>query len=280
MSTDVDQAPLESEALRARLVVPNGPYAALDVVARTGSTNVDLRNAALHGAADRTVLIAERQTAGQGRRARRWVSPPGVGLYLSVLLRPLGVPTARLGWVTLLAGLALVRTARGTAGVDAVLKWPNDLLAGPDRGKCAGVLAEVDALREPVVVVGMGLNTGRLPSGIPAAAGGLPATSLAQEGAVTTDRTVLAVALLAEFAALEQQWRQAHGDMVASRLLDAYRDCCETLGQRVAVELPGGAQLRGTAVDLDRDGQLVVRRDDGTLQPVSAGDVVHVRPRP
>jgi BirA family biotin operon repressor/biotin-[acetyl-CoA-carboxylase] ligase len=293
VSTQVDQSPLDREALRARLVAPNGPYAALDVVDSTGSTNIDLRHAAVEGAPDRTVLIAERQTAGQGRRARRWVSPPGAGLYLSVLLRPAEVPVARLAGVTLLAGIALVRTARGTAGVDVALKWPNDLLAGEDRGKCAGVLAEVvDALREPVVVVGIGLNVGRLPPDIPAAGGGLSATSLSQAGAVTTDRTELAIALLTELASLDEQWRQAHGDLAASRLLDAYRDCCATLGQRVVVELPGRAkpagprdgvgdvvELRGIAVDVDREGQLMVRRDDGTVQAVSAGDVVHVHPQ-
>src|SRR5437588_3481126 len=124
----VSTSPLSAEALRARLVAPHGPYAALDVVPSTGSTNSDLAEAARTGAADRTVLIAEEQTAGRGRLQRNWASAPGAGLYLSVLLRPAGVPTGRLGWLPLLAGVALVRLARNTAGVPAVVKWPNDLL--------------------------------------------------------------------------------------------------------------------------------------------------------
>ena len=136
---------LDVARLKAALI---GPYAQVDVVESTGSTNADLRRLAHVGGADRTVLFAEEQTAGQGRRARSWVSPPHTGLYVSVLLRP-QVEPHHVPWITLLAGVALVRTAKGI-GVDAVLKWPNDLLV--NGSKCAGVLAEADG----GVVLGMG----------------------------------------------------------------------------------------------------------------------------
>ncbi len=136
---------LDVLVLREQLVAPNGPYAALDVLDTTGSTNADLMSAARGGAADRTVLVAERQTAGRGRRSRTWVSPEGSGVYLSVLVRPTTVPAARLGTLGMVAGLALMHAARETAGIDAVLKWPNDLLVGADRTKAAGVLSEVAA---------------------------------------------------------------------------------------------------------------------------------------
>src|SRR5919204_2980970 len=193
----VSTSPLSVEALRARLVAPHGPYAALDVVPSTGSTNSDLAEAARAGAADRTVLIAEEQTAGRGRLQRNWASAPGAGLYLSVLLRPAGVPTGRLGWLPLLAGIALVRLARNTAGVPAVVKWPNDLLAGERSAKCAGVLAEVVGGPEgPAAVLGIGLNVTQRAEDLPSGPGGLAATSLAAEGASRTDRTELAAALL------------------------------------------------------------------------------------
>jgi BirA family transcriptional regulator, biotin operon repressor / biotin---[acetyl-CoA-carboxylase] ligase len=265
---------LDVDALRAALVTPNGPYSALDVVETTGSTNADLRDAARADAEDRTVLIAEQQTAGQGRRARNWVSPPRTGLYLSVLLRPHDVPPNRIPWITLLAGVALVCTARETAGVDAVLKWPNDLLAGPDRSKCAGVLAEAV---NGGIVLGMGLNVATLPDDVPAGVGGLVPTSLAQQGARTTDRTELAVALLLTLSQLDARWRLAYGDPMACGLLDAYREHCATLGMRVRIELPGDNELTGTAVDLDREGQLMVRDDLGGHHAVRAGDVVHLR---
>lgn len=261
---------LDAGVLREQLV---DSYAAVDVVTSTGSTNADLLAAAARGAEDRTVLIAEEQTAGRGRRSRAWVSPAGSGLYLSVLLRP-GVPPARLGTLSMVAGVALLRTAR-EVGVDAVLKWPNDLLAGSDRGKCAGVLSEA-ASGAGAVVVGVGLNV--TPVGeVPAGPGGLTATSLAEAGARDTDRATLAVALLRAFAALERSWRAAGGDVELSGALAEFREGCATIGTRVRVELPDGSARTGLAADIDAHGELVIKGDDGTDSTVSAGDVVHLR---
>ncbi|HEV2784651.1 MAG TPA: biotin--[acetyl-CoA-carboxylase] ligase [Actinophytocola sp.] len=273
MSHDV-----RTDELKRALVAPFGPYAALEVVPSTGSTNADLIAAAARDAPDRSVLIAGEQTAGRGRRSREWVSPPSSGVYLSVLLRPAEVPAARLGGLALVAGVALVRAARDAAGVDAVLKWPNDLLAGPDRAKCAGVLSEA-VPGGAGVVVGIGLNVERSPVEIPPGPGGLPATSLAECGAVTTDRTTIAGAVLAAFAQLEAAWREAGGDLEASGVLAGYRDACGTLGQRVRVELPDGTDRTGVAADVDAGGALVIKAEDGTESVVSAGDVVHLRAR-
>lgn len=258
--------PLDAARLQAALT---GPYAQVDVVESTGSTNADLRGTARAGGQDRTVLFAEEQTAGQGRRARTWVSPPHTGLYVSVLLRP-AIPPHRIPWITLLASVALVRTAK-SLGVDAALKWPNDLLV--NGSKCAGVLAEAD----DGVVLGMGLNVAALPDDVPPGAGGLPATSLEQQGATTTDRTEIAIRLLRDLAELDDAWRQENGDPIASGLHAEYRKHCSTLGRRVRIELPGDRELIGTAVEVDADGQLVVRSDDGARRSVHAGDVVHLR---
>ncbi|HEX7658821.1 MAG TPA: biotin--[acetyl-CoA-carboxylase] ligase [Pseudonocardiaceae bacterium] len=275
--------PLNVAALRAALLRPVGGYAAVDVVEHTGSTNVDLAAAARAGAGDRTVLIAEEQTAGQGRRTRPWVSPPGTGLYLSVLLRPTDVPLAKLPWLALVAGIALARTAEWV-GVEAALKWPNDLLLGSPRKKAAGVLAEVISEAAPhgtgkslAVVLGIGLNINHLPPDVPLGAGGLGATSLADEGAIETDRTALAIRLLSEFATAEKAWRDHGGDSATSGLKEQYRRRCETIGKQVRVEVPGGREVTGLAEDLGNDGTLLVRSDDGTERSLSAGDVVHVR---
>lgn len=266
------------DELRRALVAPTGPYAALSMVPSTGSTNADLIAAAVGGAADRTVLIAEEQTAGRGRRSRQWVSPASVGVYLSVLLRPDGVPSARLGGLAVVAGVALVRAAR-QLGVEAVLKWPNDLLAGPEGAKCAGVLSEA-APGDSGVVVGMGLNVRPLPVEVPPGPGGLPAISLAEAGANTDDRTVVLGSLLAEFAQLEAAWRQAGGDLELAGALAAYREYCVTLGRRIRIELPDRAERHGVALDIAPGGELVVRGDDGTETTMSAGDVVHLRSAP
>ncbi|MEV8608756.1 biotin--[acetyl-CoA-carboxylase] ligase [Amycolatopsis sp. NPDC051373] len=252
-------------------------YSRVDVVESTGSTNADLRETLENGGADRTVLLAEQQTAGVGRRARSWSSPKGAGLYLSVALRPAGVPFAALGSLSVVAGLA-VRGVAAQLGVDAVLKWPNDVLAGPDRAKCAGILAEAVSDGEPGVVLGIGLNVLPLGEDVPAGPGGLPATSLAEQGAADPDRTEVALALLTRLDDLERRWRATFGDLTAAGLLDDYRAHCATLGQEVRVELPGGRVLTGHAADLDATGQLLVDATDGRRVTVSAGDVVHVRP--
>jgi BirA family biotin operon repressor/biotin-[acetyl-CoA-carboxylase] ligase len=260
---------VEQDELTRRLVHPNGPYTDIEVVDSTGSTNADLL--ARTGVADRTVLIAREQTAGEGRRGRSWVSPAG-GLYMSVYYAP-ALPPARLPWMTLLAGVALVKVAR-SVGVDAVLKWPNDLLLGPDQRKGAGVLASIGGSG---VVLGLGLNVAALPDDIPLGAGGLQATSLEDEGANELDRTELAARLLTELAALEGPWRAAGGDPFASGLHEEYRKYSGTLGQEVRVELSGDVELMGTARYLETDGTLVVRDAEGHEHSVPAGDVIHLR---
>lgn len=260
-------APVDVAVLRRELL---GRYAAIHVVESTGSTNADLRDAAAGGAPDRTALVAGRQTAGQGRRGRSWASPTG-GLYLSALFRPDGVPPARLPWLTLLAGLALVRTARGF-GVTATLKWPNDLLV--DGAKAAGVLAEGTA--GPAVVVGIGLNVAEPPDDVKPGAGGLRPTGL-ETHAGPLDRTAVAVALLGELADLEERWRRAGGD--DPELRAEYERHCATLGSPVRVELARDGLLLGTAHRLEPDGTLVVRDERGADHSVSAGDVVHLRVR-
>ncbi|MCI2424140.1 biotin--[acetyl-CoA-carboxylase] ligase [Saccharopolyspora sp. K220] len=268
---------LDGDRLRARLV-DSGPYAALDVVTVTGSTNTDLAAAAGRGAVDRTVLIAEEQQAGRGRMQRQWASPRGHGLFLSVLLRP-EVPSTAIAWLPLIAGVALAETVVRTTGVPAALKWPNDLLLGDDEQwlKGAGILAEAVAGPDGVaIVLGMGVNLLQRREDLPRGAGGLPATSLAAEGA-EVDREAFAVALLTAFAEVDDCWRAASGDVVRCGLLDRYRRLCSTLGQQVRVELGADEQLRGVAADIDATGRLVVRTADGKQTAVSAGDVVHLR---
>jgi BirA family biotin operon repressor/biotin-[acetyl-CoA-carboxylase] ligase len=278
--TYVTENKLDVLALREQLVAPNGPYAALDVVDTTGSTNADLLSAAGDGAADRTVLIAEQQTAGRGRRSRTWASPAGSGVYLSVLVRPANVPASRLGTLGMVAGLALMHAARETAGVEATLKWPNDLLVGDadDRSKAAGVLSEVvpDSSGQ-AAVVGVGVNITALPDGAEPGAGGLPAGSFADVGAKVVDRNEITASFLRAFVELEAAWRLADGDVARSGVLTGYREVCGTIGQRVRAELPDGTSINAVAVDVDEDGKLLLKLDDGTPRALSAADVVHLK---
>jgi BirA family biotin operon repressor/biotin-[acetyl-CoA-carboxylase] ligase len=260
--------PLREAALRRALVVPRGPYAALDVVDEVGSTNANLVAAACGGAGDRTVLIAEHQTAGRGRGDRRWQGLPRSGLALSVLLRP-EVPPARWGWLPLLAGVALCEVVADLGQVEATLKWPNDLLLGPRQVKAAGILAEVGG---GGVVLGIGLNVSLRVDELPVP----EATSLVIEGAACTDREVLVKALLRRLDEKARRWSCHGGDTGASGLCEAYRARCSTLGQQVRVQLAGHGSLLGTAVDVDGEGRLVLDAR-GARRAVSAGDVIHLR---
>jgi BirA family biotin operon repressor/biotin-[acetyl-CoA-carboxylase] ligase len=260
--------PLDADVLRTSLV---GPWAQVDVVERTGSTNADLMAAAAAGAPDRTVLVAEHQEAGRGRLARSWAAPPGSGITVSVLFRPQGVPPSRFGWLPLLAGLATLDAVRELTAAPAGLKWPNDLLLGAGSRKVAGILAEVADPGRPAVVVGIGLNVAASPPDQPGA------TSLAAEGG-PSDRSTVLVALLTHLRKREASWREGRGDADATRLRADYRAGCASLGSEVRVELPGGTVLTGIAEDVDRDGRLLLLDAAGHRRAVAAGDVVHLRP--
>ncbi|GLI03820.1 biotin--[acetyl-CoA-carboxylase] ligase [Phytohabitans aurantiacus] len=275
--TDIDRPPLHGRNLERALVRPGGLWTRLDLRAETASTNADAVEAAQGGEPEGLVVVAERQTAGRGRRDRTWISPARAGIAVSVLLRPgrpdaerdwLAVPVAAYGWLPLLAGVALVETVTRVAEIPAVLKWPNDLMIGDS--KCAGILAEGVA---GAVVVGIGLNVTLRANELPT---DRPATSLQLAGAESTDRDPLLRSLLRGIATWYDRWRLAGGDAEASGLREAYRHHCGTLGREVRVRLPGGSELAGTATGIDVDGQLVLR-DYAGEHTVAAGDVLHVR---
>lgn len=233
------------------------------------STNRYLLDQARRGAPEGLVAVADHQTAGRGRRDRRWWAPAGSSLLVSVLLRP-ALPPARLHLTAAALAVAACETCRDQTGVEPGLKWPNDLVVPDGDGtgardrKLAGVLAEVDL---PAVVVGLGLNVGWgpvPPPGIPADVAER-AVTLEQAAGRAVDRDVVLDGLLARLAGTVADWEE-----VACR----YRRLCVTVGRRVRVEL-GDETLDGTAVDLTDEGQLLVEAGGGR-RAVSAGDVVHL----
>ncbi len=253
------------------------------MVEETGSTNADLGALARAGEDEGALLATELQTSGRGRLGRTWTAPSRSGLAVSMLLRP-KVPIERLGWAPLLTGVAVASAVRritgfgaagdrffpgadGDAEVEAVLKWPNDVLVG-DR-KLAGILVEKI---DDAIVVGVGLNVSLHEDELPVPT----ATSLSLEGAPLTDRAPLLRAVAREFEGRYREWVAASGDPEICGLRADYRALCTTLGREIRVELPGGEELRGKAKDIDLEGRLVVDAPEGE-RPVSAGDVVHVR---
>lgn len=244
------------------------------------------------------VVVADHQSAGIGRRGRRWDSAPGTGMAVSAVVP--AVDQVVMGWVPLAAGLALAQAlAASRWPVDATLKWPNDVLVplrevrpadaaagtparpaqvpvletdGRRWGKVAGVLAQVAA--DGSVVVGTGVNVDHRPDQLPVPTA--TSWSLARGGAPLPDgaREALLTAYLEHLASL-------HDALVAGRagpVRTAYLRRCATLGRPVVVHRPDGGRTTGTAADVDDSGALVVDGPDGrTLH--HAGDVEHARPQ-
>ena len=229
-----------------------------------GSTNDRGRELATQGARD-VVVLANQQTGGRGRLRREWTAPSG-GIWLSVVFAP-ECPPAHAPVYTLAAAVATTRAAR-EAGVDASIKWPNDVAMTDDtaeRGgrKLAGVLTEMEgeANRVSWLLVGIGVNANVDADDLPAGA-----TSLRAE-AGDVERRLFVQRLLEEFHDLR-------GD--PDGVLDAWREHADTLGRRVRIET-ATETIEGEALDVVFPGALVVRTDDGD-RTVHAGDCEHLRP--
>ncbi len=247
----------------AAAVVDRIGWGPLRHVAETGSTNADLVAEARGGLTGPAVLIADHQTQGRGRLDRRWVDVPGASLLVSVRV-PVSPDVAAL--VGPAAALAVRRAVAGVCpGAGVGVKWPNDLVT-PDGRKLAGVLAEYVAGAAACVVVGVGVNI--------AAVGPAPDAVCLGELGVGGDRTAVRDAVAAAFLAELARLVAAGPDPIGVRAgLLAHS---ATVGRRVRVELPGGSDLVGWAVDLAPDGSLVI--DDGMgRHRVTVGDVAHLR---
>jgi BirA family biotin operon repressor/biotin-[acetyl-CoA-carboxylase] ligase len=226
----------------------------------TASTQATAMRLAEDGADEWTVVVAGHQTSGRGRLGREWSSEPGTSLLFSVVLRPRIAP-AKSGLVTLLAGAAMAEAARVSAGVEVRCKWPNDLLV--EGKKAGGILAEgkvsSDELR--YVVLGVGMNVTAPPAGFPEA------------GSVSASADP-ALLLHSFLMIMKQRWH-THSPRFADEVVSAWRACSATLGKRVSADTVDGSRIEGVALDVDRDGALLLQTDDGA-RTVSFGEIQHL----
>lgn len=235
------------------------------VVPATGSTNADVAALARAGEAPGVVEVTPHQQAGRGRFDRVWITPPETCVAQSVLVQPRR-PLAQWGWLSLLVGVAVSDGIRTATGLDASVKWPNDVLIGGR--KVCGILSEVVPTPGGLAaVLGYGLNIALEPEQLPVST----ATSLRIEGSDARAHDVVA-AVLAALGSRFERWDA--GEDIA----EDYRARCSTLGQRVRLLLPDGV-VEGRAVDVDGAGSLVVETLQG-LRTFPAGDVVHLRRDP
>jgi BirA family biotin operon repressor/biotin-[acetyl-CoA-carboxylase] ligase len=243
------------------LVTPGQPWTGVDVHPTLGSTNLE----AARLAEPWRVVVTDHQQAGRGRLGRAWDTPAHTSVTLSVLIP---APEQGRGWMPLATGLAVRDALVEVAGLEAGLKWPNDVLLPADaERKVCGILCE---LQPTGIVVGLGINVDQDRPELPVET----ATSLRLAGAADVSRERLIVSVLTHLARWHAALRGAAPDRAAVHA--AYRKACLTIGREVELHVAGGEVRRVRAVGVDDEGRLVVT-GAGTEYAVAAGDVVHVR---
>ncbi len=232
------------------------------------STNTVAMEMASGGAPEGAVVIAETQTGGKGRLGRKWISPKG-NLYLSVILRP-DVAMHKAPLITLMGAVAVAATIRTLCGLEAGIKWPNDVLLSGK--KVCGLLSEMSAEQDRIrhLVLGIGIDVNMelrtLPADVKAVS-----TTLASEMGKEMDRTLLLRHLLGELDRWYKVLLENEQD-----ILHEWTSLNTTVGNRVRLS-GAGTVLEGLAQGIDNDGRLVIRQDDGTVKTVAAGDVTIVK---
>lgn len=236
---------------------------------QVASTNELAKELARAGAPEGLVVIAEEQTGGKGRLGRRWLSPPGVGIWMSVVLRP-PLPPYEAARLTLCAAVAVAGAVRAVAGVPAGIKWPNDVVF-QDR-KLSGILTEMEADWDRVsfAVVGIGINVNTPAAAFPPELQAT-ATSLMAAAGRPIPRAPLVRAVLSGLEAACAEAVSGQFDRVLAR----WRELNVTLGRpvRILPVAPDQPEVAGFAEDVDGDGALVVRLPDGGRRRVVAGEV-------
>ncbi|MBI4355888.1 MAG: biotin--[acetyl-CoA-carboxylase] ligase [Candidatus Omnitrophica bacterium] len=221
---------------------------------------------AKQGAGEGTVIVADAQRSGRGRFGRVWTSPPGTGIYCSILLRPQRDPE-ELSGLTLLGAVAVAEAVHLTTHLTPAIRWPNDLLI-EDR-KIAGILTETQrqAQEPPHIVMGIGINVNTPAALLPPEAG-----SLTEAAGLPVDRLALARALLQQLDRYYLAWLAGE----TASIHQAWRRHLTTLGHEVTIQ-QRDRTLTGTAVDVTETGALVLRGADGITQTIHAADTIQVR---
>ena len=232
-----------------------------------GSTNTEAKNLARAGAPEGTVLIAGHQSAGRGRLGRSFQSPEGKGVYLSLILRP-GCSPEQLMHLTCAAAVAMCDAVSDAAGFRPGIKWTNDLVQ--NRKKLGGILTEM-ALEPQTglvqyAIVGIGINCTQSPEDFPPELRDM-ASSLSVAAGKPIDPARLAASMVSSLFHMNRTLLSGKDATLA-----CYREDCVTLGQEIVL-VRGDEKRYGTALDIDRDGALLVRFRDGTVGTVASGEV-------
>lgn len=229
------------------------------------STNNYIKKIAENNASHGSLAIAECQTGGKGRRGRVWESPKGSGIWMSYLLRPT-IPPYSASMITLVAGLAVAKVLSEVSGLDAKIKWPNDIVVNSH--KVCGILTEMsadpDMINYVVVGIGINVNTKSFPEEIAQVA-----TSVRIETGKQYSRSEIIARICESFEEFYEKFCET-SDM--SLLIDEYNRHLVNVDREVRIsELTG--EYTGTARGIDKEGQLLVELPDGNIKAVFAGEV-------
>ncbi len=229
------------------------------------STNSIAKFLANHSADEGTVLISEIQTKARGRSGKKWEAPDG-GVWMSLILRP-NVPTARIGLITLATGVAIAKSIR-SLGVDARIKWPNDVLIHGK--KISGVLTEVNATFNEIdwIVVGIGIDSNLKLEDFSEDIR-IGTTTLTEELPSKVDENELIAIFLNEFEKVYQLYK----DGEIETILKDWRDLADTIGKYVNITQTGGKITQGYVVGINHEGSLIIERQDGTLEKIISGEL-------
>ena len=230
------------------------------------STNTAAYNLAKQGAKEGTVVVAEKQTKGRGRLSREWVSPKQKGIYFSVILRPEITPF-QAPKMTLMAAVSVALAIRETTGAQALIKWPNDILLNGK--KIAGILTEMEAEPDSIkfLILGIGINANTKSSELPKGA-----SSIHSE----TDKKVSRIELLRNTLKRLEEHYSLFKREGFSPIKKEWTNLSATLGRRVRATCMH-KKIEGEAVDIDSDGALKIRLDNGFHEKVMAGDILLLR---
>lgn len=237
-----------------------------EIVGSTNTVGAELFEKASEGA----VILADGQERGRGRLGRTWISPAGVNIHMSVILRPkIDLRNATL--ITIMAAVACATALRKAAGFDVSIKWPNDLTVSGR--KLGGILTDLKTEKGTIVaaIVGIGINVNSDTDTFPGEVNKI-ATSMKKETGNLYAREAIAVAVLNEI----DRWYTILQGVDNNMLLSEWKRLTSTLGKKVAVTI-GEETLNGVAEDIDDEGRLLLKLPSGEIKRISSGDLTVLR---
>ncbi|MCP4680775.1 MAG: biotin--[acetyl-CoA-carboxylase] ligase [Desulfobacterales bacterium] len=231
-----------------------------------GSTNTKAKDLAASGAPEGTIIIAEQQTEGRGRRGRVWFSPPGKGIYISLILRP-EMPPSEAPTMTLMTAIAVAEALISLVKLEVSIKWPNDILV---RGKkIAGILTEISTEMDSIdfIIVGLGMNVNIPFESFPKEINDIVTSIL-----IETGKHFSRIELIRAYLHFHEKYYKIFQKSGYEPIIERWKGLSDMIGQHLMVNVLG-KEYSGEVIDMDNDGALILKDNQGGLHRIFSGDV-------